>query len=268
MSRYTEKYQTETGKDLPEGAEELDALFDKIAENDSLPPRGQQAVDLGFTAHTLNDSKENPPIYRYYQWIMKHMFADKPINELTSKLVGMSFVSANIFETNLPQPITLNPWQIERMTDVSLMTDKAIIVENNGVFIWLYSRHPDWPLINQSGNDFNEAYNTLLSRLADSNLQMTYLGDLDSDGIRIADHLSTILNQNLFEIQTSKRVFDWLIRFGKTDINRTKMLNVKNETMQEEMESIHTLHKFVEQEQLISEYETLIEQWLKKNTLD
>jgi len=264
MSRYTEKYQAETGKDLPEGAEKLDALFDKISKNDALPPRGQQAVDLGFTAHTLNDSKENPPIYRYYQWVLKHMFADVPIHEMTSKLVGMSFVSSNIFETNLPQPITLNPWQIERMTDVSLTTDKAIIIENNGVFIWLYSRHPDWPLINQSGNDFNEAYNQLLIRLADNNLRMMYLGDLDSEGIRIADHLSTILDQDLFGIQTSERVFDWLIRFGKTDIHRTKKIDVSNKTMKAEMESIHTLHKFVEQEQLIAEYEILIEKWLSE----
>lgn len=268
MSEYTDRYEQETGKRLPIGAEKLDPLFEKIAQDEPLPPKGQQAVDLGFTAHTLNDSKENPPIYRYYQWILKNIFYDKKIEELTSQLVGTSFVSANIFESNLPQPITLNPWQIERMTGIKLMSHQAIIVENNGVFIWLYHRHPHWPLINQSGNDFNESYNRLLKQLSNQGLEMTYLGDLDSEGIGIADRVSTLLNQNLFEIQTPTRVADWLIRFGKDSDSRTKRMKITNQTLASELESIHLFKKFVEQEQLIDEYEILIEKWLKKDTLD
>ena len=263
MSRYTEMYKNESGSKLPEDAEKLDVLFDKINAGIQLPPRGQQAVDLGFTAHTLNDSKEDPAIYKYYQWILKHFFDDKRIDELTSQLIGTSFISANIFQTNLPQPVTLNPWQVHLMANIPLMNQKAIIVENNGVFIWLHKLHPQWPLINQSGNDFNEAYNKLLKYLAEKNLKMTYLGDLDSEGIRIADRVSKIVDQDLFSIQTPKRVVDWLMRFGKEDIHRTEGAFVENKILKEEMTSIYVFKKFVEQEQLIGEYEPLIEQWLQ-----
>ncbi|WP_125565324.1 DUF2399 domain-containing protein [Companilactobacillus insicii] len=263
MSRYTEMYENESGRELPENAEKLDALFDKITSGIQLPPRGQQAVDMGFTAHTLSHSESNPAIYQYYQWIMKRFFDGKRINELSSQLIGMSFSSANIFQTNLPQPVTLNPWQIDLMTDVPLMNKKAVIIENNGVFIWLHSLHPEWPLINQSGNDFNESYNKLLKYLSNNNLKMAYLGDLDSAGIRIADRVSKIVNQNLFSIQTPERVVDWLVRFGINDLNRTKRVSVDNQVLKEEITSIHTFKMFVEQEQLISEYEPLIKKWLQ-----
>ncbi len=261
-------YKNESGNKLPENAEKLDVLFDKINAGIQLPPRGQQAVDLGFTAHTLNDSKENPVIYKYYQWILKHFFDDKRIDELTSQLIGTSFISANIFQTNLPQPVTLNPWQVDFMSNIPFMNQKAIIVENNGVFIWLHKLHPQWPLINQSGNDFNESYNKLLKYLADKNLKMTYLGDLDSEGIRIADRVSKIVDQDLFSIQTPERVVDWLMRFGKEDIHRTEGALVENKILKEEMTSIYVFKRFVEQEQLIGEYEPLIEQWLKNISVD
>lgn len=263
MSRYTEMYENESGRELPENAEKLDTLFNKIASGIQLPPRGQQAVDMGFTAHTLSHSEGNPAIYQYYQWILNHFFDGKKINELSSQLIGMSFSSANIFQTNLPQPVTLNPWQIDLMTDIPLMNKKAVIIENNGVFIWLHILHPEWPLINQSGNDFNESYNKLLKYLSNNNLKMAYLGDLDSAGIRIADRVSKIVNQNLFLIQTPERVVDWLVRFGINDLNRTKRVSVDNQVLKEEMTSIHIFKMFVEQEQLISEYEPLIEEWLQ-----
>ncbi len=265
MSDYIDFFENKTGKKAPKDAEKLDVLFDAISSDKVLPPRGQQAVNLGFTAHTLNDPSENPMIYNYYQWILKNFFKGKSTNELSSQLIGMSFVSANIFETNLPQPITLNPWQIEKMHGFKLMNQKAVVIENNGVFIWLHKLHPKWPLINQTGNDFNESYNELLKNLVDEQgLKLTYLGDLDSDGIRIADHLSTLLNTELFSIQTPTRIFNWLIRFGKIDKKRTRKIYVQNEVLSQEMESINTLGKFVEQEQLIAEYEILIDQWLKK----
>ncbi|MFC6323857.1 DUF2399 domain-containing protein [Companilactobacillus baiquanensis] len=262
MSRYTKVYEKETKKRLPKDAGKLDVLFDKISSDEPLPPRGQQAVDLGFTAHTLNDAKENPVIYAYYKWILKYFFNDKPINELTANLIGTSFVSANIFQSNLPQPLTLNPWQIEQMTDISIMNKKAVIIENNGVFIWLHKKHPTWPLINQSGNNFNESYNKMLENLVKRNLKMAYLGDLDSEGIRIANRIIATIGEDAFMIQSPNQVFEWLIKYGKNCSERTKRLEVENKILLEEMDSICTLQKFVEQEQLIDEYEVLIWKWL------
>lgn len=264
MSKYLKTYQEKTGKILKPQAIKLDKLFDHIEKRMPLPARGQQAVNLGFTAHTLNDSSENPEIYKYYHWVINYFFKDKPINELSSNLIGTSIVTANLIETNLPQPITLNPWQMRSPELFKINSKKVIIIENNGVFIWLYKLHPDWPLINQSGNDFNKTYNDFLRMLTSKNIEMTYLGDLDSEGMRIADHLSSILHTNLFSIQTPERVLDWLVRYGKGDSGRTTKLPITNKVLLKEMESISALEKFVEQEQLISDYEQYIPEWLKK----
>ena len=268
ISKFVDAYEKETGNVLPNSATKLDGLFNQIENNENLPPRGQQSVDAGFTAHTLVDPTENRVIYQYYQWIINQYLFSHPVRELTAKPIGTSFVSANLFKSNLPQPLTLNPWQTDELESISLMSKRAVIIENNGVFILLHKKHPDWPLINQSGNDFNPSYNKVLKYLSAQNIKMTYLGDLDSEGIRIADHLSGILDSStsneLFEIQSPSQVVEWLVLFGKENSKRTKNVIIKDKLLKQELESITSFNKFVEQEQLISEYEKLIVEWLKK----
>lgn len=265
LSRYIDEYETITGKQAPKFAGNFDELFKKIEEGMQLPPRGQQAVDAGFTAHTLSDPTENPEVFSYYRWVIKNMLTSFPIKELSAQLIGTSFTTANVLQTDLPQPVTLNQWQIAKMQTINSMTKKAVILENNGVFIYLHKLHPQWPLINQSGNDFNQANNQIMLMLKKQGVKMTYLGDIDSSGIQIADHLSRLLGNpvELFDIQTPKRVIDWLVRFGKKDTKRTKEVSIKHPLLNEEMNSIHTLGKFVEQEQLIQDYEKLIKEWIQ-----
>ena len=267
LSRYIDEYETVTRKQAPKLANNLDGLFQKIESGIELPPRGQQAVDFGFTAHTLSDPTENPEIFNYYRWVTKNMLSEFPIRELSAQLIGTSFTTANIFHTDLPQPVTLNQWQIEKMQTINSMAKKAVILENNGVFIYLHELHPKWPLINQSGNDFNQANNQVMLMLKNQGVKMAYLGDLDSSGIQIADHLSRLLGNpvELFDIQTPNRVIDWLIRFGKENTKRTKQVSIKHPLLIEEMNSIHTLEKFVEQEQLIQDYEKLIKEWIQNH---
>lgn len=94
---------------------------------------------------------------------------------------------------------------------------------------------------------------------------MTYLGDIDSSGIPNVDRLSQLLRNpvELLDIQTPNRVNDWLVRFDKESVKRTKELKVKNPLLIEEMDSIHTFGKFVEQEQLIQEYEEIDQRMAK-----
>jgi len=267
MDHYLDAYRAATGKTGPLIATKLMPLFDRMEAGEWITPKGQQAVDLGFTAHTFNDSHEEPRLYDYYQWVTTHCFPN-PINELSAKLIGMAFTSANVIQSTLPQPITLNPWQIEQQADIKLMTKQAIVVENNGIFIWLAHRHPTWPLINQSGNDFNSAYVQMIQRLERAGVRLTYLGDLDSTGIRIAAQLFEVLCrttvQNFMAIQTPERVIQWLSLYGKPASARTRSIEVAPRLFQDEVDSIHTLGRFVEQEQLISDYEQLIPQWLKE----
>jgi len=266
-SQYHKRYVAETGKLVPKDADRLDRLFDRIAAGETLPPRGQQAVEAGLTAHSLNDAQENPAVYDYYQWVLANCFTGNQVHEVTAKLIGMAFICANVFETDLPQPLTLNPWQIAAMKDFPLRHHRVVIVENNGVFAWLLRLHPEWPLIDQSGNDFNSAYVTLMKNLVQRGVQFTYLGDLDSRGIQIADHLLDELAIDPVEftaIQTPANVLKWLTLKGKTDPQRTRSLTVKAPVFQQELDSLTLVKKFVEQEQLIAEYEALIATWLIK----
>lgn len=268
MSPYRKAYEASTGLIAPKEAEQLDDLFQRIVRGDRLPPRGQQAVDAGLTAHSLNDRRENPQLFDYYQWVLANVLTDCPVNELSAKLIGMAFTCMSIFKTDLPQPLTLNPWQIAAMQDYPLGTKQAVVIENNGVFVWLATLHPEWPLINQAGNDLNSAYIQLMQSLELRGVQLTYLGDLDSRGIQMADSLFRQLSQTSIEtftaIQSPANVSYWLTLKGKKDVKRTRRLEVKTPVLCEELDSIRLFGKFVEQEQLISNYERLIEEWLIK----
>ncbi|NLR10309.1 MULTISPECIES: DUF2399 domain-containing protein [Lactobacillaceae] len=267
MNPYRKAYERATGRAVPAVAVPLDNLFAKMATGDLLPPRGQQAVDAGLTAHSLNDPQENPAVYDYYHWVMTTYFAEAPVNELSAKLIGMAFTSLNIFQTDLPQPLTLNPWQATAMADYPLRTQRAVVIENNGVFIWLAHLHPDWPLINQGGNDFNAVYVTLIQHLETRGVQLTYLGDLDSKGIQMADHLFCQLRSTpivtFSALQSPANVTKWLAVKGKRGTQRTRPLTVKTPVFQRELDAVNLAGRFVEQEQLISEYERLIDDWVQ-----
>jgi len=271
MSPYRKAYEEAMSRKAPAEAAKLDALFAKIAKGELLPPRGQQAVDLGLTAHSLNDAHENPAVYDYYQWVLENCFNGQPVNELSAKMIGMAFTCTNVFRTDLPQPLTLNPWQISALGDYPLATQRAVIVENNGVFIWLAKLHPDWPLINQSGNDFNTAYVRLIQRLEARGMAFTYIGDLDSRGIQMADNLFRKLQRTpaatFTAIQSPANVARWLTMMGKVNVKRTRQLTVRTPIFQQELDSVHLFGVFVEQEQLIAAYERLIAAWLKEDCL-
>ena len=179
----------------------------------------------------------------------------------------MAFTSANVFETDLPQPLTLNPWQLTPMLDFPLKNKQAVVIENNGVFALLHQEHPDWPLILQSGNDFNDVYVRLIQRLEERGMRYAYLGDIDSAGIRMADRFASLLKQTSAEevaaLQTPTDVRVWLADLGKKNAKRTKQLNVMTRVYQDEMTTIALFGKFIEQEQLVTIYEKRIAAWLK-----
>lgn len=266
MSRYTDAYAAAGRRIPPANAAALDSLFDQIAAGRRLPPKAQQAVALGLTAHTLNDRAADPALFDYYRWVLTHCFPAGQLSELTARLIGMAFTCANVFQSDLPQPLTLNPWQVPAMLDYPLVTDQAVVIENNGVFALLHQDHPDWPLILQSGNDFNETYVQLIQHLEQRGLHYAYLGDIDSAGIRMADTFAGLLRQTSAEtvaaLQTPADVTRWLTFAGRKDPQRTKPLKVRHAIFQEEMTAISTFGKFVEQEQLMPEYEERIGQWL------
>jgi len=82
----------------------------------------------------------------------------------------------------------------------------------------------------------------------------------------MADSLFRQLSQTSIEtftaIQSPANVSYWLTLKGKKDVKRTRRLEVKTPVLCEELDSIRLFGKFVEQEQLISNYERLIEEWL------
>lgn len=263
---YQSFFEQTTGRVVPKDAEKLEPLFEQIATGSQLPPRSQQAIDLGLSAHSLNDAKEAPQLYQYYRWILEHCFPTQKPNELSAKLIGMAFVCSKIFKTDLPQPLTLNPWQVTKMTNFPLANRRAVIVENNSMFILLATRHSDWPLINQGGNDFQAAYVTLIQNLENRGVIFTYLGDLDATGIRMADTLFKLLRQtnisDFLALQTVNRVSEWVTLYGEPSARRTRQLTVTTPELRQEMNTVTLFGKYVEQEKLLDDYEKLIEEWL------
>lgn len=263
---YQEIFERDTGRTAPVDAVKLEPLFQAIANGSKLPPRSQQAVDLGLSAHSLNDAKEAPELYQYYRWILANCFPGQKPNELTARLIGMAFVCNSVFKTDLPQPLTLNPWQITKMKQFPLANKRAVIVENNSMFILLATRHPDWPLINQGGNDFQTGYVELLRTLEQGGVTFTYLGDLDSRGIQMADTLFQIFKKtdivDFLALQTDKRVSEWVALHGEKGTKRTRRLKVEAPELKRQMDTVTLFGKFVDQEKLLDQYEKLIPEWL------
>lgn len=267
MPDYLNAYAQATGHQAPLQASLLDPLFAAMKSGTALPPRAQQAVDVGLTAHTLNDQRENPALWAYYRWVMQHYFAGQTINELSARLIGLAFTSAGLFESDLPQPLSFNPWQAGAAGELPLLAKRAVVLENNGVFILLHRLHPTWPLVLQGGNDFNATYVKLIQRLAERGVEFTYLGDLDSKGIQMAEHFASLLpaaqEKKVLAIQNPERVIGWLTStLAKSDTARSRRLKVTSPQFEAEMDSVVVTGKFVEQEQLLSDYERLIPAWL------
>ena len=153
------------------------------------------------------------------------------------------------------------------MLDFPLKNKQGVVIENNGVFALLHQEHPDWPLILQSGNDFNEVYVQLIQRLEARGMRYVYLGDLDSAGIQMADQFARLLKQTQAEevaaLQQPTDVRLWLADLGKIDARRTKQRKVVSPVYQAEMTTIALFWKFIEQEQLMGVYEVRITEWLE-----
>lgn len=267
MSEYGEAYVQATGRELPVPAAALDRWFDAMRGGELLPPRSVQAFEAGLVGHALSDPKVDSVYYRYYTWVVDWLVGQGVVvHEMSAQLIGMAFVSTGVLQTDLPQPLTLNPWQVDKMLDWPLAARRAVIIENNGVFIWLHHLHPDWPLIDQGGNDFQPAYLKLLSSLVQRGLMVTYLGDLDATGIRMADTLRSALpdSPEFLTMQSPRQVMAWLSRFGKDDVGRTRAQTVQDPELRIEMSSIDLQGQFVEQEQLLGEYERVIAAWLRE----
>lgn len=270
MTDYLKTYEKQTGIHLGLDARRLDPLFEKIAAKELLPPRGQQAVDCGFTAHTLNDPHENPAIYHYYNWVMKNIFVATQVHELPAKIIGDEIVCVNIFQTDWPQPLTVNRWQVEDVLALPLITGRVVVIENNGVFIWLHHLHPSWPLILQSGNDFNDVHKQVILALSHK-LALAYLGDLDTAGIQIVDTLTSLIKGNggdashLADLQSPAQVAGWVAGYGIPNGSRLRIdssSTIIDPTWQQEANFLEISGQFVEQEQLIGEYERVVEEWL------
>lgn len=83
----------------------------------------------------------------------------------------------------------------------------------------------------------------------------------------MADHLFGQLQvtplATFAALQSPANVAKWLSVKGKSATQRTRSLAVQTAVFQQEMDAVNLAGKFVEQEQLITEYERLIGDWVK-----
>ncbi|QQK80745.1 DUF2399 domain-containing protein [Salicibibacter cibi] len=78
---------------------------------------------------------------------------------------------------------------MQRITDVyPAIADRVWIVENSGVYSSLLDSVPNAPLICTHGQ-FKLAALQLMDMLVDSNVTLVYAGDIDPEGVAMADRL-------------------------------------------------------------------------------
>lgn len=103
-----------------------------------------------------------------------------------------------------------------------------------------------------------------MRRLEARGVRLTYLGDLDSKGIQMADHLFGQLQVKPLRPCSHRPTWPsgWPLRASRQRNGRGP-LAVQTAVFQQEMDAVNLVGKFVEQEQLITEYERLIGDWVK-----
>lgn len=265
MTEYQQRYTERTKQPAPKNASMLEPLFTKIQSVQPLATLMMETARCQLPAHTLIDDKTASAraLRAYYQNIIKFEFNDT-VNFRQLNLITGTITTANIIQTNLPQPVTLNSQQTQSDFNHLIESDLATvyIIENANVFLELMLALPDISFICGNGNNSNQALIQLLQILENRLISLHYLGDLDTDGIQIAETLFQKLNKTdistFLSIQTMANVNRCVINGKFHSKKRTRQNRFQLAAFQHQADRIHTSGIYVEQEELFDDYCRLI----------
>lgn len=106
--------------------------------------------------------------------------------------------------------------------------EKVLVVENSGVYSILVDLLPDLPIICSSGQ-FTYAVWQLLRKLQQSNSQLYYVGDLDPEGLVMAQRLLEVFPDNVKLIAMNHGNFCLAAQPSEITASRLKQLRVIKE---------------------------------------
>lgn len=85
--------------------------------------------------------------------------------------------------------------------------DTVLVVENSGIYSILLDRYPDLPIICSNGQ-FRHAVWVLLRKLVNSNVTLQYVGDMDPEGLLMAETLRNIFPRNIQYFTMTPSIFE------------------------------------------------------------
>lgn len=202
-------------------------------------------------AHELSSNKSKRDLWRNLKSKYEPTFLG---NDVTNN-VG---ASQNVIDAFLEQPIVFTYQQAKtaKIANVSHIT----IVENNNVFSSLKENFPDKAFIQGAGNP-NSAVQALIERCDTLNIPMTYIGDIDFNGLKIAQTVQRIVkNSNVLKLYESSTIRSQWFAQSKT-APKPSRISSSNEKFTFEYPSLQTtydymqiINQMVEQEDLLYWY--------------
>mgnify|MGYP002712189259 FL=1 len=164
---------------------------------------------------------------------------------------GMNHVlTYNVFEGHHPYQIVPKKY-INDLTIKSNINDVQLH-ENAGVFDMLTDKYPDQSFICTSGV-MNSAVTILIDKLMQKNINMTYSGDMDINGLLIANRLLSIypniplLHMNFDDFN------NYAINVDKPK-SKNKIQNIKDPSLKQIAENIVNNNRVCYQEALFHKY--------------
>lgn len=213
----------------------------------------QFLVESGFLndAHELSRNKKKRDLWRSLKSKYHPTFLG---NDITNN-VG---ASQNVIDAFLEQPIVFTYQQAKtaQIANVSHIT----IVENNNVFSSLKENFPDKAFIQGAGNP-NSAVQALIQRCDTLNIPMTYIGDIDFNGLKIAQTVQRIVkNSNILKFYESPIIRTQWFSESKPAPTFSRISSKNNQfqfdyqSLQETYNYMQIINQIVEQEDLLYWY--------------
>lgn len=145
--------------------------------------------------------------------------------------------------------------------DLYTQNNKVFVVENDGVFQMLTEIFPNFPFLSTSGQP-NYTVFKILEKLVISDTMIYYSGDLDPNGLSMAQNILKLYPLNVKLVGMDTEIYNSKLKTKELTKKPLKLLDsIMVSDLQDLKHRIYLELKAVEQEALTENYIPLLREW-------
>lgn len=218
-------------------------------ENIKIPNKTEELLEIYYNNNLLIDDVSNMVLCKNIKGYRKKEIIDDDEHITYIKHEGLEWFS------KYNEPIYLNLYNLSNIAYLDSKYKQIVVMENPAVFMEVAEKtmNKDFPIVCTYGQ-LKLSGIVLLDMLVKQNYKIYYSGDIDPEGIQIADKLKSRYTDNLsflgFDINTYENN---LSNVQISNIRLKKLLKVKSEDLKEISEKLKTSKKASYEEKNINE---------------